>query len=189
MATSYRQALDTAIAAMMREAIEHSVALKHAVDQITELVSLRVQMGKATASEPEVDREERANGHAESVEKHAAVAGTPLLNRLTRREREVLEHLVRGNSNRQIARSLGISERTVKNHLHGIFTKLNVSDRTSAAVKALTTVRTLQSEPFMIPIRLPGSDPSYKGSEPSRGHGADPGRKFGIDPSNKQALD
>lgn len=158
MATSYRQALDTAIAAMMREAIEHSVALKHAVDQITELVSLRVQLGSNPAAELETDGDERANGNPQAQEKSFPPHGEPELNRLTRREREVLEHLVRGSSNRQIARSLGISERTVKNHLHGIFTKLDVSDRTSAAVKALTTVRPVESEPFMIPIRLPGAE-------------------------------
>lgn len=158
MATSYRQALDTAIAAMMREAVEHSVALKHAVDQITELVTLRVQLAKAAVTEPEAG-EDMVNGPGEPPDRSPVAVVTPVLNRLTRREREVLEHLVRGNSNRQIARSLGISERTVKNHLHGIFTKLDVSDRTSAAVKALTTVRPVQSEPFMIPIRLPGPEP------------------------------
>ncbi|TDD34287.1 response regulator transcription factor [Saccharopolyspora elongata] len=60
-----------------------------------------------------------------------------MLSPLTKREREVLDQLVRGHSNREIARSLGISERTVKNHLRNIFTKLGVGDRTSAVVKAL----------------------------------------------------
>ncbi|QIZ39802.1 response regulator transcription factor [Saccharopolyspora sp. ASAGF58] len=60
-----------------------------------------------------------------------------MLSPLTKREREVLDQLVRGRSNREIARSLGISERTVKNHLRNIFTKLGVGDRTSAVVKAL----------------------------------------------------
>ncbi|MBQ0924897.1 response regulator transcription factor [Saccharopolyspora terrae] len=62
---------------------------------------------------------------------------TEVLSPLTKREREVLDHLARGCSNRQIGRSLGISERTVKNHLRNIFTKLGVGDRTSAVVKAL----------------------------------------------------
>ncbi|GAB3278099.1 LuxR C-terminal-related transcriptional regulator [Parasphingorhabdus pacifica] len=157
MATSYRQALDTAIAAMMREAIEHSVALKHAVDQITDLVSLRVQLGDEGA-DAEIDCGDRMNGTNGVPDKSPSPGGDPVLNRLTRREREVLEHLVRGSSNRQIARSLGISERTVKNHLHGIFTKLDVTDRTSAAVKALTAVRTVQAEPFMIPVKLTGKE-------------------------------
>jgi DNA-binding NarL/FixJ family response regulator len=51
---------------------------------------------------------------------------------LTQREREVLGLLVQGMSNRQIARTLCISESTVKNHLHAIFLKLDVTDRTQA---------------------------------------------------------
>lgn len=60
---------------------------------------------------------------------------------LTNREHEVLGYLVRGGTNREIAKALGISERTVKNHMRNIFTKLGVADRTSAAVKALESRR------------------------------------------------
>jgi DNA-binding NarL/FixJ family response regulator len=55
----------------------------------------------------------------------------------TDRERNVAELLAEGLSNRRIARSLGISERTVKNHLHAIFHKLGVGDRTHAVIKLL----------------------------------------------------
>jgi DNA-binding NarL/FixJ family response regulator len=55
----------------------------------------------------------------------------------TDRERHVAELLAEGLSNRRIARSLGISERTVKNHLHAIFHKLGVGDRTHAVIKLL----------------------------------------------------
>jgi len=51
---------------------------------------------------------------------------------LTQRERQVLGLLVQGLSNRKIARTLRISESTVKNHLHAIFLKLDVTDRTQA---------------------------------------------------------
>jgi DNA-binding NarL/FixJ family response regulator len=44
----------------------------------------------------------------------------------------VLGLLVQGMSNRQLARTLHISESTVKNHLHAIFLKLDVTDRTQA---------------------------------------------------------
>lgn len=54
---------------------------------------------------------------------------------LTRRETEVLRYLLNGHSNRRISRSLRISEATVKNHLHIIFAKLDVSDRTQAIAK------------------------------------------------------
>ena len=57
--------------------------------------------------------------------------------RLTERERHVAELLVEGLTNRRIARQLDIAERTVKNHLHSIFHKLGVQDRTQAAIKLL----------------------------------------------------
>ncbi|MEW5920471.1 MAG: response regulator transcription factor [Bacillota bacterium] len=56
---------------------------------------------------------------------------------LTAREREVLEHVTRGESNREIARRLFISEKTVKNHLTNIFRKIGVEDRTQAVLYAL----------------------------------------------------
>lgn len=56
---------------------------------------------------------------------------------LSRREYEVLTLLVRGWSNRQIATELFIDETTVKTHLHRIFEKLHVRDRTQAAILAV----------------------------------------------------
>ena len=56
---------------------------------------------------------------------------------LSRRELDVLGWVVRGYSNKQIARELCIDETTVKTHLHRIFEKLNVRDRTQAAIFAL----------------------------------------------------
>ena len=56
---------------------------------------------------------------------------------LTKRELEVLKNIAFGNSNREIAISLKISERTVKNHIFNIFKKIAVTDRTQAAVFAI----------------------------------------------------
>lgn len=56
---------------------------------------------------------------------------------LTRREREVLLQTAEGKLNKEIADSLSISERTVKNHLSSIFRKLEVCDRTQAAILAI----------------------------------------------------
>jgi len=56
---------------------------------------------------------------------------------LTAREREVLELIVAGESNKRIARALGISEKTVKTHVGHVLAKLGVTDRTQAAVHAL----------------------------------------------------
>ncbi|MBI2511173.1 MAG: response regulator transcription factor [Opitutae bacterium] len=56
---------------------------------------------------------------------------------LTERERDVLEALIKGRSNKEIASSLCISEDTVKSHLKTLFAKLRVRDRTEAAVEAI----------------------------------------------------
>lgn len=55
---------------------------------------------------------------------------------LTSREIEVLELIAEGMINKEIAKQLYISEKTVKNHVSNIFKKLNVSDRTQAAIYA-----------------------------------------------------
>lgn len=56
---------------------------------------------------------------------------------LTKRELEVLIQIASGMFNKEIATSLNISERTVKNHISNIFKKIDVADRTQAAVFAI----------------------------------------------------
>jgi len=56
---------------------------------------------------------------------------------LTWREMEVLQNLADGSSNKEIARRLDISEQTVKNHVSSVLRKLNVADRTQAAMHAV----------------------------------------------------
>ena len=56
---------------------------------------------------------------------------------LTKREVQVLKELAVGKFNRDIAKEMEISERTVKNHISSIFKKLDVTDRTQAAVFAI----------------------------------------------------
>ncbi|MEE1101684.1 MAG: response regulator transcription factor [Agathobacter sp.] len=56
---------------------------------------------------------------------------------LTKRELQVLKELAVGKFNRDIAKEMEISERTVKNHISSIFKKLDVTDRTQAAVFAI----------------------------------------------------
>jgi DNA-binding NarL/FixJ family response regulator len=55
---------------------------------------------------------------------------------LTPREREVLALVIQGMANKQIARRLGISEKTVKGHLTNLFQRIGVADRTQAALWA-----------------------------------------------------
>jgi DNA-binding NarL/FixJ family response regulator len=55
---------------------------------------------------------------------------------LSDREREVLELIARGRSNSDIARELVLSPKTVRNHVSSVFTKLQVSDRAEAIVRA-----------------------------------------------------
>jgi DNA-binding NarL/FixJ family response regulator len=57
---------------------------------------------------------------------------------LTQRETDILSHLSEGRSNREIARSLFLSEKTVKAHLAAVFRKLGVSNRTQAAMAAVS---------------------------------------------------
>jgi DNA-binding NarL/FixJ family response regulator len=70
-----------------------------------------------------------------------ALAGTPPeepeAGRLTPREREVLELIARGRSNKRIALELGVSEKTVKTHVGHVLAKLGVTDRTQAAMRAV----------------------------------------------------
>ncbi|AXI81634.1 DNA-binding response regulator [Peterkaempfera bronchialis] len=56
---------------------------------------------------------------------------------LTEREQEVLSHIADGRSNREIARALHLSEKTVKTHVSNILMKLDLADRTQAALWAV----------------------------------------------------
>jgi DNA-binding NarL/FixJ family response regulator len=66
----------------------------------------------------------------------AGGAGAVPFGNLTSREREVLDKVAAGRSNTGIARDLGLSEKTVRNHLSNIFVKLQVADRAQAIVRA-----------------------------------------------------
>lgn len=62
---------------------------------------------------------------------------TSLINQLTAREREILAYLAKGDSNKAIAKELGISHDTVKLHVRNILSKLNLTSRVEAAVFAV----------------------------------------------------
>ena len=62
---------------------------------------------------------------------------TPLMDDLTPREMEVLKLIAVGLSNKEIAEALVLSEKTVKNHINNIFSKLHVYDRSQAMLYAI----------------------------------------------------
>lgn len=62
---------------------------------------------------------------------------TPLVDDLTPRELEVLKLIAGGLCNRDIAQELTISEKTVKNHINNIFSKLHINDRSHAILYAI----------------------------------------------------
>jgi two-component system nitrate/nitrite response regulator NarL len=70
-------------------------------------------------------------------EPEPAAPAQPLLSELTPREQEILCHLAAGQSNKAIARELGISDGTVKLHVKAILRKLQVHSRVEAAVMAV----------------------------------------------------
>lgn len=71
--------------------------------------------------------------HAAPASNTASAAPDPI-HSLSPREREILDHVARGASNKEVARALGIAETTVKIHVQHILRKLNLSSRVQAAV-------------------------------------------------------
>lgn len=96
------------------------------------LVPLETRSHVPTPGEPSFDRV------VEEIE--AFVKGTengkPAFPDLTRRERQILEHIAGGLDNAQIAARLGLSEKTVRNHITSVFEKIGVENRSQAIVRA-----------------------------------------------------
>jgi DNA-binding CsgD family transcriptional regulator len=65
-------------------------------------------------------------------------AGTPPPLGLTRREADILFHLAKGRADKEIGQLCAISPRTVQNHLHNIYHKLGVDNRTAASLRAVS---------------------------------------------------
>lgn len=71
------------------------------------------------------------------LDKRKIEAGDKFYSGLTEREKEILRLIALGGTNKEIAKKLGISEKTVKNHISNIFQTLHVNNRTQAAIYAL----------------------------------------------------
>jgi len=86
------------------------------------------------------DQEEMAAWLETRIDRYgnkAIIGSTNSAKPLSPRELEILELICQGDSNKEIAQSLGISYQTVKNHVTAILHKLEVSDRTQAVLFAL----------------------------------------------------
>jgi DNA-binding NarL/FixJ family response regulator len=74
---------------------------------------------------------------------------------LSTREREVVELMIRGNSNKEIAMQMNVSEHTVRNHLAKIFAKLGVTSRTRAIFQLCPRYVECADQPWMPKAELP----------------------------------
>ena len=88
------------------------------------------QMGPGLFAKAMANSAEQVNAGVKSL------TTPPELEQLTAREKEVLQLIATGYSNREIAAELYITERTVKNHVNSILRSLNLRDRTQAAIFA-----------------------------------------------------
>jgi DNA-binding NarL/FixJ family response regulator len=71
------------------------------------------------------------------LDKRKVEEGDKFYNDLTEREKEILRLIALGGTNKEIAQKVGISEKTVKNHISNIFQTLHVNNRTQAAIYVL----------------------------------------------------
>ncbi|HEY4532456.1 MAG TPA: response regulator transcription factor [Kurthia sp.] len=97
-------------------------------DELVE--TIRKIIAGESSLHPQVTTELNRNQEASSQLPH-------VLKPLTRREKDVLAELTKGKSNKEIASSLFVTEKTVKTHISNIFSKLEVQDRTQAALYAV----------------------------------------------------
>ncbi|MDA9463555.1 LuxR C-terminal-related transcriptional regulator [Bradyrhizobium sp. CCBAU 53415] len=103
-------------------------------------------------------------------------AGEKSLTQLTDRERQIMRLVSEGLSNKEIGRRLNIADGTIKVHLHHIFQKLDISNRTVLAALAIS-----QNEQHAAPRELTSSgqlqqDPAVRNDEDAKRNSVLPGR-------------
>lgn len=99
----------------------------------------QVSKGNYVIDDEVLNKPEVASWLLQQFDKVAYVDGMPneMFAPLSPREMEILQHIARGQSNKEVAYALGISRQTVKNHMTSILRKLAVNDRTQAALYAV----------------------------------------------------
>jgi DNA-binding NarL/FixJ family response regulator len=99
----------------------------------------QVGKGNYVIDDEVLDKPEVASWLLQQFDKVAYIDGVPneMFAPLSPREMEILQHIAKGQSNKEVAYDLGISRQTVKNHMTSILRKLAVNDRTQAALYAV----------------------------------------------------
>ncbi len=99
----------------------------------------QVSRGNYVIDDEVLNKPEVAIWLLQQFDKVAYVDGLPneMFAPLSPREMEILQHIAKGQSNKEVAYELGISRQTVKNHMTSILRKLAVNDRTQAALYAV----------------------------------------------------
>ncbi|MFQ5575380.1 MAG: response regulator [Anaerolineae bacterium] len=99
----------------------------------------QVSQGNYVIDDEVLDKPEAASWLLQQFDHVAYVDGEPnqMFAPLSPREMEILQHIAKGQSNKEVAYALGISRQTVKNHMTSILRKLAVNDRTQAALYAV----------------------------------------------------
>jgi DNA-binding NarL/FixJ family response regulator len=120
------------------EQIFHSVRAGATPRRLVEAIR-QVSKGNYVIDDEVLDKPEVANWLLTQFDKVAYVDGLPneMFAPLSPREMEILQHIAKGQSNKEVAYELGISRQTVKNHMTSILRKLAVNDRTQAALYAV----------------------------------------------------
>jgi DNA-binding NarL/FixJ family response regulator len=118
---------DDSVVSALREGARGYVLKDSEVEAVVRAI-LAVQYGDQIISSTVAGR---------MLDRSASPARSGLHDRLTGREVEVLELIAQGVANKQIARRLGISDKTVRNHLSHIYQKLRISDRSQAVLYAM----------------------------------------------------
>lgn len=99
----------------------------------------QVSQGNYVIDDEVLNKPEAANWLLQQFDHVAYVDGeaNQMFAPLSPREMEILQHIAKGQSNKEVAYALGISRQTVKNHMTSILRKLAVNDRTQAALYAV----------------------------------------------------